>query len=309
MDRKGEEMGRSRKNDGVLDLIIEMTSGLPWWVSLILGGILYGVFGHLRTGANVMVQPLYFACQIALPLACGIGAIVSMIRRRKRAQLFDQVATDPAQDSLQQMSWREFEMLVGEAFRLQGYAVEENGGGGPDGGIDLVLWKDSQKHIVQCKRWKTYRVGPEIVREQYGIMTAIAADGAIIVTSGHFTEAARRFAKPLPIRLIDGPELRRMIAQVQAKRAQASRSKSPKKGQAPDTRAAASFLPKEPILLPEAGSTAEAVHNLAPACPRCRQSMVQRTAKMGSLAGQTFWGCTTFPACRGTRPFAPAGQS
>jgi restriction system protein len=308
MGRKGEEVGRSRKNDGVLDLIIEMTSGLPWWVSLILGGILYGVFGSLRTGAHVMVQPIYFACQIALPLACCIGAIVSMIRRRKHAQLFDQVATNPAQDILQQMSWREFEMLVGEAFRLQGYSVEENGGGRPDGGIDLVLWRDSQKHIVQCKRWKTYRVGPEVVREQYGILTAIAADGAIIVTSGHFTEAARQFAKNLPIRLIDGPELRRMIAQVQAKRAQTSSSGALKKGQRRDTREATSILPKEPVLLAESRLTAQDVRNLIPVCPRCQQSMVQRTAKMGSLAGQAFWGCSTFPACRGTRPFTPARQ-
>jgi len=302
-------MGRSRKNDGVLDLIIEMTSGLPWWVSLILGGILYGVFGSLRSVAHVMAQPIYFACQIALPFACCIGAIVSVIRRRKRAQLFDQVATNPAQDILQQLSWREFEMLVGEAFRLQGYSVEENGGGGPDDGIDLVLLKDSQKHIVQCKRWKTYRVGPEVVREQYGIMTAIAADGAIIVTSGHFTDAARQFAKNLPIRLIDGPELRRMIAQVQAKRAQASSSNAPKRKQPRDTSGATSIRPKEPMLFAEPGLTAQDVRNLIPFCPRCQQLMVQRTAKMGSLAGQTFWGCSTFPACRGTRPFTPAGQS
>ena len=199
-------------------------------------------------------------------------------------------------------------MLVGEAFRLQGYSVEENGGGGPDGGIDLVLWKNSQKYIVQCKRWKTYRVGPEIVREQYGIMTAIAADGAIIVTSGHFTDAARQFAKNLPIRLIDGPELRRTIAQVQAKRAQASSTGAPKKGHRRDTREATSILPKEPVLLAEPRLAAQDVRNLVPVCPRCQHSMVQRTAKMGSLAGQTFWGCSTFPACRGTRPFAPAGQ-
>ncbi len=35
------------------------------------------------------------------------------------------------------MSWREFEMLVGEAFRLGGYTVSETGGGGADGGVDL----------------------------------------------------------------------------------------------------------------------------------------------------------------------------
>lgn len=297
-------MGRSRKSDGVLDLIIEMTSSLPWWVSLALGGVLYAVFGHLRTSANLMVQPIYYAGQIALPLACCIGAVVSVVRRKKRSQLFDQVASNPDQDSLQQISWREFEMLVSEAFRLQGYSVEENGGGGPDGGIDLVLWKDGRKHIVQCKRWKTYRVGPETVREQYGIMMSIAADGAIIVTSGHFTEAARKFANNLPIRLIDGPELRRMIAQVQAKRAQGAHIKKARKPQPPVNNTQGGGFPMDPVLLPETLLATEVAEIQVPACPRCQQTMVQRTAKMGSLAGQAFWGCSTFPACRGTRPVA-----
>ena len=39
------------------------------------------------------------------------------------------------------MSWREFEMLVGEAFRVQGYSVVETGGSA-DGGVDVVLSLD-----------------------------------------------------------------------------------------------------------------------------------------------------------------------
>ncbi len=299
-------MGRTRKNDSVIVLIVELCAELPWWVSLVLGAALYFVFGHLRQGAQVMLQPIFFACQLGVPLACVIGAIVSAVRRRKRRQHFDRVAANPEQDSLQQMSWRDFEVLVGEAFRLQGYEVEENGGGGPDGGIDLVLWQGGQKHIVQCKRWKTYRVGPEIVREQYGIMTAIGADGAVIVTSGHFTEAAKQFARNLPIRLIDGPELRRLIAQVQAKRSQTSSAQ--KVGQAKSTTTAKAprstkFTPIEPELLVEPGLAGTPAIAPEPSCPRCQQTMVLRTAKMGSMAGKSFWGCSTFPACRGTRPY------
>lgn len=39
-----------------------------------------------------------------------------------------------------------------------------------------------------------------------------------------------------------------------------------------------------------------------PACPTCGQPMLQRTARQGSQAGKPFWGCTTYPACRATRP-------
>lgn len=37
------------------------------------------------------------------------------------------------------------------------------------------------------------------------------------------------------------------------------------------------------------------------ACPKCGGAMVRRTAKSGSNAGNEFWGCAKYPACRGIR--------
>lgn len=37
------------------------------------------------------------------------------------------------------------------------------------------------------------------------------------------------------------------------------------------------------------------------ACPRCRSPMVRRTASRGPNAGGSFWGCSRFPICKGTR--------
>ena len=39
-----------------------------------------------------------------------------------------------------------------------------------------------------------------------------------------------------------------------------------------------------------------------PACPKCQSEMVLRTAQKGANAGKTFWGCSTYPQCNGTRP-------
>lgn len=36
-------------------------------------------------------------------------------------------------------------------------------------------------------------------------------------------------------------------------------------------------------------------------CPVCNSTMMLRTARRGQNAGQTFWGCSRYPACRGTR--------
>ena len=35
----------------------------------------------------------------------------------------------------------------------------------------------------------------------------------------------------------------------------------------------------------------------APTCPRCGDTMVKRAGKFGS-----FWGCESYPDCKGTRP-------
>lgn len=39
----------------------------------------------------------------------------------------------------------------------------------------------------------------------------------------------------------------------------------------------------------------------APLCPKCGAPMRQRTIKKGSHQGETFWGCTDYPKCDGTR--------
>jgi len=39
----------------------------------------------------------------------------------------------------------------------------------------------------------------------------------------------------------------------------------------------------------------------APTCPRCSSKMITRLARRGRNAGGSFWGCSRYPACRGTR--------
>lgn len=36
-----------------------------------------------------------------------------------------------------------------------------------------------------------------------------------------------------------------------------------------------------------------------PSCPKCGQAMVLRKSRRGANLGHSFWGCSTFPVCRG----------
>ncbi|PYJ61302.1 MAG: hypothetical protein DME24_06800, partial [Verrucomicrobia bacterium] len=51
-----------------------------------------------------------------------------------------------------------------------------------------------------------------------------------------------------------------------------------------------------------ARSSAQAARSETPRCPTCGKPMFRRTAKTGSRSGLSFWGCSAFPDCKGTRP-------
>ncbi len=125
-------------------------------------------------------------------------------------------------DSLRRMSWRQFEQLAGEAFRRQGYAVEETGLGGADGGIDLILRKGGKTTLVQCKQWQNWQVGVKVVREMYGLLMHHQAAAVKIVALGDYTSEARHFAHGKPIELIHGGELIATVRELQTGKARAT---------------------------------------------------------------------------------------
>lgn len=291
-------MARRRKTSPADDFI-ELVTLMPWWAGVLLAIVTNLWLHDLATRPvsvdaqsiassgfifGVWVRGLASAGQYIAPILFFVGAGVSAWRRKQRTGLVADIAQAQATDALDGMSWREFEMLVGEALRLQGYQVVETGGGGADGGVDLVLSRPgksgSEKFLVQCKQWRAYKVGVDVVRELYGVMAAHGATGGFVVTSGRFTDEAVSFTSGRNVTLVDGPKLRGLIQQA---RTSAGRA-------APSRQAA------EPTLQPPTASAQ------SPACPACSKAMVRRTAKRGANAGGEFWGCTGYPACRGSRP-------
>lgn len=57
-------------------------------------------------------------------------------------------------------------------------------------------------------------------------------------------------------------------------------------------------LQKESSEIVESVSVAE-IQTEIPLCPKCNEPMVRRSAKKGKTSGKEFWGCSTFPKCRG----------
>ena len=215
-----------RKRSGLAEDLLELAALLPWWLCLLLATVSYAVLHPYATAPVVLnaapgqlgsmmneaiLKGLATGGQYVLPIILVTGAAVSFLRRRKRGALIQSVADNPSGSMLRDMSWQEFELLVGEAFRMRGYAVTECGGGGADGGVDIELRKGSEIFLVQCKQWRAYKVSVTVVRELYGVMAARGAAGGFVVTSGVFTSDAEVFARGRNIELIDGSILARHI--------------------------------------------------------------------------------------------------
>lgn len=114
------------------------------------------------------------------------------------------------------LSPSEFEWIVGELFRREGWSVIETGRmDGPDGGIDLVLVRDGERRVVQCKRWHA-PVGVKEVRAFMG--TLLRSDGSAqagtFVTLSEFFEQARQEAEAKGVELVDGKQLHERIEAV-----------------------------------------------------------------------------------------------
>jgi HJR/Mrr/RecB family endonuclease len=116
---------------------------------------------------------------------------------------------------LRHLTAQEFEWLVGELFRREGWTVKETGSqDGPDGNVDLELTKGRVRRLVQCKRWTSAHVGVDHVRAFAGTLHRERLREGAFVTFSQFTEQAVQEAGINGIELIDGRELYRRIERV-----------------------------------------------------------------------------------------------
>lgn len=290
-------MSRRRRTSPFEDLI-KLASILPYWVSLIIAVVAY-LFFHsyaisevqpvIEAGSSVpqnmggmMFKTFSTFLQYIIPAAFVFGAVASGFKSyqaRVQVKRYEQwsapSSTVPTLQSpktpakpTDEMNWAQFELLVGEAFRKRGFRVIHGGDVGADGGVDVRLRKNGKEYLVQCKHWKTKRVGVTVIRELYGVMVSSGVAGGYVVTSGEFTEEAKSFSEGKSVKLVNSDALARILG-----------------------------------MELEDGSESEPELEAAtpvPSCPNCGSEMVKRLAKRGPNAGNEFWGCFRFPKCRGT---------
>lgn len=170
-------------------------------------------------------------------------------------------------EALHMLEWKRFELLCARYYEAVGFTTATLAAG-PDGGIDVKLFKvDPAKPlaIVQCKAWNTHPVGVKEVRELLGVMVHEGVGRGIFVTTGTYTSDALRFGAANPLQLLDGDAFVKKILDLP--------------------------LAKQKALLDAAFKG----DYRTPTCASCGTKMVARDSKRGA-----FWGCIYYPRCKTT---------
>lgn len=200
----------------------------------------------------------------------------SLSKQKKAVEFSNQTTSANSSDYFKKLNTPEFEKLVYNIFKQRGYSVSEKRDGAYDG-VDLVLQRDNGLTYVQCSQWQKQEVDITSIGELYVAMEVDAVKFGIVITSGVFTPDALDFSLGKSLMLINGVDLFQMIEAL---------TPSTQKELEEDMETSENLSLKE---MPE----------LEPLCPICSQKMIKRTAKKGKNSGNVFWGCSTFPNCRG----------
>lgn len=122
-------------------------------------------------------------------------------------------------DALGRMGQVQLETLLARYCRAQGYAVESAGAGGMGAkfgdAIDMVLRRDDEFVLVQCRHWTATTVAQDAVHAFLDVMADLDATGGVLVTAGTFSSAAVELARRQGrLELVDAETLHAMLGPV-----------------------------------------------------------------------------------------------
>ncbi len=179
--------------------------------------------------------------------------------------------TEWTKELISSLEWKRFEQLCSEYLNAKGFQSKLTRCGA-DGGVDVRIFKDNDLYgVVQCKAYKSYKIGIKPVRELYGVMASENVKQGFFITSSRFTKEAVKFSnKNTSLKLVDGDLLLKRIKEL------------------PD-------FDQQTLL-----DTITDGDYTTPTCPSCDVKMVVRTSSKGKNKGDDFWGCASFPKCRQT---------
>ena len=213
--RRAEGRADARRQRALLALI---AGALALYLAVgALAPLAHAVVSALRTHAWLL-----WLASLAL-LLCGCAGVTlwrlaAAASRHERAR---RLARLGALERLRALSPTEFELVIGELLRQEGYRDVRHTGGGGDLAADLIC-RDARGAlvVVQCKR---YGAGKRVTSPQLQLFIGMVythhqADYGVVVTTSTFTRPAIALARQHGIALLDGATLTERLLAFRAER-------------------------------------------------------------------------------------------
>jgi restriction system protein len=133
-----------------------------------------------------------------------------------RAEIYEK-AEEQAQSVIEEfvhaLAPYDFQKMVGHLLRGMGYFIAHDAPPGPDGGVDLIVYKDALGTIpprikVQVKHRRDSKVSVKEIRELHGLLNN--DEVGLMVSSGGFASAAAREARAAS-KHVDMIDLERLV--------------------------------------------------------------------------------------------------
>lgn len=106
-----------------------------------------------------------------------------------------------------------FEALCAELFEKMGYIAQLTPPTN-DGGYDIILTKNGEKSIVECKCYSAEnKIGRPLIQKLVGANEVVGASHLVFVTTSSFTNEATVYAHSVGVELLSGTDLFRLLKQ------------------------------------------------------------------------------------------------
>ena len=155
-----------------------------------------------RHAPPIASKSIFTANELLIPTADASSTVeISLVEINE--ELIAYLAANP--EKMRDLAPRKFEELVAEMWKNQGFEVTLTPSS-RDGGMDVIaVRKDTigtMMVLVECKRYAAEnKVGVEIVRGLYGVVSQKNATQGVIATTSYFTKGVKDFRKGVPFRI------------------------------------------------------------------------------------------------------------
>ena len=165
----------------------------PWWLSI-------GIAALIGLVAAALLPRDYRAIGALSGLPFIIVGVVAAYRQRL---LPSAARVTQTVEAVSAMNWPAFSKLLEPAFERDGFSVQAFKGEA----ADFELERKGRVMLVSARRWKSARIGIEVLRQLQATRESAEAPDALCIALGDLSDTARAYSIEQRIAVWQGAEL------------------------------------------------------------------------------------------------------